>query len=208
MKRCNNCGWYNHDSATCCEKCEEESFEPVVEDVVFTELVTEPSSVAVQEPESEAVAVHEVKSAKNQMMETVAFGPVHVVPNQQVRKNLAATVMDATAVLRTENETHCPKCRYPIIGFVEYCPNCGATIRSNTEVGAPVSKVTKIESCDDVAKPLDLKATVRDIPEELVIKEDPGLFRLVPIDDLGEASYEMHLGDVIVLGGRRYKFEK
>lgn len=216
MKRCNNCGWYNHDSATCCEKCEEESFEPVVEEtpvaepepVKKPEPVIEPEPVRMPEPEPEAVAVPEEKPAKNPMMETVAFGSAQAAPRQQVRKNLAATVMDATAVLRAENENHCPKCRYPIIGFVEYCPNCGATIKNNAEAGAPpVSKVTKIESCDDVAKPLDLKATVRDIPEELV-KEDPDMFRLTPVDEPGEASYEMHLGDVIVLGGRRYKFEK
>ena len=31
MKRCNNCGWFNLDSVTHCEKCDEESFEIVVE---------------------------------------------------------------------------------------------------------------------------------------------------------------------------------
>lgn len=207
MKRCNNCGWYNHDSAACCEKCEEDSFEPVIE------VSPEPEVESEVEPVPEVIAVPEEKPEespkKNPMMETVAFGAEHVLPQKPSgNHNFAATVLDATAVLKAENESHCPKCRYPIIGYVEYCPNCGATVKNNSEPGAPpVPKVTKIESCEEVAKPVDLKATVRDIPDEL-IKEDPDIFRLVPLDRPGEAPYEMHVGDVIVIGGCRYRLEK
>lgn len=203
MKRCNNCGWYNHDSAACCEKCEEDSFEPVIEVSPEPEVELVPEEIAVPEEKPEE------SPKKNPMMETVAFGAEHVLPqNPSGKHNFAATVLDATAVLKAENESHCPKCRYPIIGYVEYCPNCGATVKNNAEPGAPpVPKVTKIESCEEVAKSVDLKATVRDIPDEL-IKEDPDIFRLVPLDRPGEAPYEMHVGDVIVIGGCRYRLEK
>ena len=68
-----------------------------------------------------------------------------------------------------------------------------------------VSNVTKIESFESSSS--SLKATVRDIPENMVA-EDDDLFRLVPVDALGEATYEMRVGDILVIGGRRYKFQK
>lgn len=64
MKRCNNCGWFNLDSAVQCEKCEEESFEPVVEEYVSA---TDPVAEV-------ADSVEVVPEKKNPMLETVAFG--------------------------------------------------------------------------------------------------------------------------------------
>ena len=214
MKRCNNCGWFNLDSAERCEKCDEESFKPVIPEVneedpqpqEIVQPISEPEPMPVQEPVSLPVQEPEVEPArKSPVMATVAFGSAEPV-SQPPRKALAATVMDASAVLREEMEVHCPKCRYPIIGYVEYCPNCGATVRSGSENPAPrVPKTTKIESCDDA--PAALKATVRDIPEAL-IAEEKDVYKLVPVDALGEAAYEMQIGDILVIGGRRYKFQK
>lgn len=215
MKRCNNCGWYNKDTAVRCEKCDEDSFEPVVEveeEVPVSEPTPEPTPAPAPapdpEPEPEPVIepVHEEIPVKNVMQETVAFGvsaPVH----KPVRQSLAATVMDASAVMGTPSETKCPKCCYPVIGYVEYCPNCGATIKAGNESAAAPETVAKT-----VAEPRDskpgLKATVRDIPEELVCEEDPDTYRLVPVDALGEAPVVLKLGDVVVLGGKKYRFQK
>ena len=204
MKRCNNCGWFNLDSAVQCEKCEEESFEPVVEDRVS---VTEPvAECAVTMPEAKDVPVEHMSEKKNPMLETVAFGGPVVSESKPSRKFLAATVMDATAVLDQEKESQCPKCRYPIIGYVEYCPNCGATVKS----GTPAPQVTKMETCTDDL-PSGLKATVRDIPESMIGDDTQGsdeTYRLVPVDALGEAVITLQPGCVVVIGGRRYRFQK
>lgn len=207
MKRCNNCGWYNLDSAASCEKCEEDSFEPVIE--VSPESEVEPEVEQVPEIITVPEEKHEESPKRNPMMETVAFSAEHIVSQMPSdKRKFAATVLDTTTVLKAENDSYCPKCRYPIIGYVAYCPNCGATVKNNPEPGvSPVSKVTKIESSEEVTKPVDLKVTVRDIPEEL-IKEDPDIFRIVPLDKLGETPYEIHIGDVIVIGGCRYRLEK
>ena len=199
MKRCNNCGWFNCDSAERCEKCDDESFEPVVSEVNLAETDQGENSKPV---------------TKSPIMATVAFGSGEPA-SQPVRRSMAATVMDAGAVLLDEVEVHCPKCRYPIIGSVDYCPNCGATVKS-VNSAQRVPKVTRVETYEEVPKSpginanvmsSDLKATVRDVPKTM-IEEDKDVYRLVPVDVLGEAVYEMHLGDIVSIGGRRYRFQK
>lgn len=190
-----------------CEKCDEDSFEPIVE-VEDETPVSEPTPVPASdpEPESELEPVHEEIPVKNIMQETVAFG-VSVPAHNSVRQSLAATVMDTSAVMGTPSETKCPKCCYPVIGYVEYCPNCGATIKAGNESVAASKTVAKtvVELRD--SNP-GLKATVRDIPEELVCEEDPDTYRLFPVDAQGEAPVVLKLGDVVVLGGRKYRFQK
>ena len=164
MKRCNNCGWFNLDSATQCEKCEEESFDiieespaeesaPVVEEPKEEPVVEEPTvEVAVPE-ESVANVVEEPKEESHQkpMMATIAVGAKGVslpdMESKAKKKNLAATVMDARAELQLDSEeSSCPKCCYPISGDMEYCPNCGATIRTKKVADSqPISKDTVAE---------------------------------------------------------------
>ena len=205
MKRCNNCGWFNYDSAERCEKCDDESFEPIVSEAKVTET---------SQCENLKPVEHSEPVTKSPIMATVAFGSVEPA-SQPVRKSMAATVLDASAVLRDEVEVHCSKCRYPIIGAMDYCPNCGATVKS-VNSGHQIPKVTRIETCEEDTKPSDfnanvmssdLKATVRDVPVAM-IQEEEDIYRLVPVDVLGEAVYEMHLGDIVSIGGRRYRFQK
>ena len=210
MKRCNNCGWFNLDSATHCEKCDEESFE-IVEPEPEPEQLPEPASAPV----------------KSGMMATVAFGVS--TPDERPRKSLAATVMDASAVMDAESVSQCPKCNYPISGYVEYCPNCGVTIRraqmpeapemqvapapevkislaSTVMINEPVSAkshVAAVTVCES-----DLKATVRDIPSDLVQDDDTDVFWLVPMSAIGEAPVELKLGSVVYIGGKGYTFRK
>ena len=58
MKRCNNCGWFNLDSATQCEKCEEESFD------IIEESPAEESASVVEEPKAEPVVEEPVTAAE------------------------------------------------------------------------------------------------------------------------------------------------
>ncbi|MBO5419876.1 MAG: hypothetical protein J6A22_07300 [Bacteroidales bacterium] len=222
MKRCNNCGWFNKDSALRCEKCDEDSFEPVIE-----EQKTESDNQSAAEPLAEPIPdsipedLPETNGddssqdntgsvAKDVIKATVAFGAEEVV-SKPVAKALAATVMDASAAVSEQvEETACPKCRYPIVGFVEYCPNCGATINR-----VKVEKKEEPENPKSFAKTIaehchtsSLKATVREIPEELVSNEDPDEYKLEPVDALGESPIRMKLDDVVVIGGVKYRFRK
>lgn len=233
MKRCNNCGWFNLDSAESCEKCGDESFdleEPLQETDNFEEKEEkeeENTTVCVSESD-ESVVDH--PSVGSPIMGTVAYGSeTPVMPKAAPSKKvLAATVMDASAVLNAQETVQCPKCRYPITGFVEYCPNCGATIKNRSAAmsesprktqpepvsspspatPAPAFRGTVREGAPIVAKAghsVDLKATVRDIPRDLIHDE---VYRLVRVDNVNEAPIEMVLGAEVLINGCRYRFEK
>ena len=245
MKRCNNCGWFNLDSATRCKKCDEESFEiaevyseaaeqePEIAAILKEESKTEEPAPVV-EPEPAPVVVPEPVPAPapaKPMMATVAFGAGNHVA--QPRKNLAATVMDASAVLADEAPSQCPKCNYPVSGYVEYCPNCGATIRHSVKTTVPENRVEdkpeekavneSLASTVMLNEPMSakphkpavtikesaLKATVRDIPVGMIKEDDSAdIFRLVPVGGLGEAPIELKIGEIVTIAGRRYTFQK
>lgn len=272
MKRCNNCGWFNLDSVTHCEKCDEESFEMVVETPQENSTPAEEkvAEVAVSEPEQpeqcceevkEPEPAPEVKPKNNFANATVAFGSaaapkVEVVSKPQNPKAMKATVMDASSVLESMASSEpekpavaeapavpeapvatssCHKCRYPISGNVEYCPNCGATIRNNNpratvrtqplqgDISATVSEQsagfdpmkTVALGAEAPAKPQapaassssNLKATVRDVPEELIV-DNKECYKLVPVDAIGDPIIELTLDTEVVIAGRRYKFQK
>ena len=226
MKRCNNCGWFNLDSVTHCEKCDEESFELVVE--IPEEESKEATEAEPVEKQAEPTIIEEESSC---LKGTVAFNMPE--PEQQAeqpspapKKALAATIMDASGVIASASTIQCHKCNYPIAGLVEYCPNCGATIKRSS---APVKEVSEVEThpkpvpakelnrtvrIDAISshkpsapKSGELKATVRDIPDELM-SDDKEVSRLVPVGELGEAVIELRDGCEVVIGGHRYRFEK
>ena len=225
MKRCNNCGWFNLDTAVRCEMCDDEGLEHVA---VQPSVNAEPEKVAEPEPVKESVPQPDpvVSAKKKSMMATVAFGAeqASVLP----RKAMTATVMDVNAVVGDETVAgQCPKCNYPVTAEVEFCPNCGATVRKPGERkqaptqapaasgmatvrlgeadSTPISKKTVMLGSGIKSK--FLKATVRDIPEELMT-DDKDIFRLVPVDGAGEAPIEMHLDEIVVISGVSYKFQK
>ena len=186
MKRCNNCGWFNLDSATQCEKCEEESFDiieespaeesaPVVEEPKAEPVVEEPTVEVAAPEEPVAPVVEEPKEESHQkpMMATIAVGAKGVshsdMGSKAKKKNLAATVMDARAELQLDSEeSSCPKCCYPISGDMEYCPNCGATIRTKKVADSqPISKDTVAEEQSEPA--MMANATVALGTEESVL---------------------------------------
>ena len=133
MKRCNNCGWFNLDTAVRCEMCDDEGLEPVA---------VQPSVNAEPEPVKESVAQQEtiVAEKKKSMMATVAFGAEQ--PSALPRKAMTATIMDVNAVMGDETVAgQCPKCHYPVTAEVEFCPNCGATVQKpGAQKPAPVQK--------------------------------------------------------------------
>ncbi len=133
MKRCNNCGWFNLDSASICEKCEDSSFE-IVEEPEVKEYVVNVDLEPVDE---------KVVEKTTPMAATVAFSAqdVPIPAASEKRKVMSATIMDASVFVPepalANSPTSCPKCCYPVSGEVDYCPNCGATIR---KPAMPVSK--------------------------------------------------------------------
>ena len=181
MKRCNNCGWFNLDSAVRCEKCEEESFEPVVEsaqepEVSSTDIVEEPAKPQAEpEPKNDVAANDNTpqpevttstieEPANTASQKRASFANATVAYNSKGKtfepretqrtgnhKNLAATVMDASIMMQASEVTNCPKCRYPLSGHNEYCPNCGTTIRKpeslkKTQRTADITKIVDNES--------------------------------------------------------------
>lgn len=265
MKRCNNCGWFNLDSATHCEKCHEESFELQVEQSqesaesvaaeenvsVEQETLVSNESVANLKPADEEKSV-EVKTTQKLKTEakakghvpnaTVAFGSnmlgqdVKNVIKTESSKNLAATARFTQedlndVVVSAVSVKSCPKCRYPISGGMEYCPNCGATIRANLKATVrtfPLESIASETVCEQVQdvdykaktaeklgktvfiteqKRVNLKATVRDVPD-ILMSDNENRFRLVPVDAVGESIIELTLGEEVIIAGCRYKFQK
>lgn len=171
MKRCNNCGWFNLDSAVQCEKCGDESFKPVIEEEI--QVVEEQPAAVVEVEQKEEEVVPEVVVSEEVVPEEVVVeeaAPEVAAPHNA----MASTVMlGAGGITRPDKDSHCPKCRYPIVGNVDYCPNCGATVRNETEAAVPgPAEVKPLEKLHEaVGRSFDPKATVRDIPEELMTDE-------------------------------------
>ena len=255
MKRCNNCGWFNLDSVTRCEKCEEESFEYVAEtskeqDVdVKAGAIDDKGVVSKSEGAVEGVIdEHKLENAEKESIPkqpsfanaTIAYGsasPVEASVEKQSSKKskkMAATVMDASIVVMGDEALSCPKCRYPLSGHQEYCPNCGATIRRSEDMKKTrMVDMVEIGAGSDVSVPRNtlaidedrpfvspssattsapvsnsgLKVTVRDIPDELV-SDNANSYRLVPVDAAGEAIIELNLNEIVIIAGKRYKFQK
>ena len=235
MKRCCNCGWFNHDSATCCEKCEDTSFE--IED----EQVDQIHEVDDHEVE---VIPETSKPNKNAFIAaTVAFSSSQM--SQPVEERVvAAAVVDAdedvSDVVSSEDSISCPKCCYPVSGDTDYCPNCGATIRKPVPVGAqaessfgqktvmcPVQEDLMETVAEDakgfsVAQTVpigaggvpdlkvgsgDLKATVAEI-DSFCSDDESDCSRLVPVDALGEPDILLRPGEQVVILGKKYRFVK
>lgn len=270
MKRCNNCGWFNHDSAVYCEKCEDTSFE--IEDI-SAESIAEPVAEPEQAVASEQAPIDEpVVNPQNQspMTATVAFSasqnPVQPVPEKH--RAMAATVMDASSFVPISDApvvpevpavpevsdapadpASCPKCCYPVSGDVDYCPNCGATIKRPTPLGTQLEALSgkKTVICavrEEVAPTVveemvteqeeqnpfspaqtvpisagkalnlqqvseNLKATVADVSLSFISEDDESdCSRLIPVDALGEADIVLRPGEIVVIHGQKFKFEK
>ena len=265
MKRCNNCGWFNLDSSSECEKCGENSFEPVVESAPVLEqtLVMEPMPEPQPEPESvpqpESVSQPapephpEPAEELEEMPEPVQEPEPEIVPCQEQvveetpeevpsRKAMTATIMDASVLFKEDEpeEIACPKCHYPIAGEVEYCPNCGTTIKAARKPEPvnekPAEEIVPQPQSQSQSQPekespkfsqktvLDipksksksLKATVRDIPEELLGDDKIAsatvkcekVGSLVPVDGADDLVIEIFENEEVVIAGRKYRFQK
>lgn len=266
MKRCNNCGWFNADSALECEKCGEESFELVESPVVveethieetisaaIPETVVEPLvekvetvvalDVPVENVEPETIDDMSAKPVKNNKFAkaTVAIDacipkcapksepkqgeePVLSVKNKFAKATVAiGSDMPAVApkevtlpkadevvpeVAHLSEPVKCPKCCYPITGYAEYCPNCGATVKSVN----PVEKSEPLHDCKHTKEDVEhhLNATVLETfnDDGCDDREDNGVYRLIPVDVLSEAVIELRLGEIVVIRGERFKFDK
>lgn len=180
MKRCNNCGWFNPDTATHCEMCDEELTGLPVENPQEQSAPAPEEAKAPAEPEVPAPP-----KAGNPLLETVRFAPA-ASEEKAVKKNFSATVMDATASLEGEEPVHCPKCRYPVFGFSETCPNCGASLKNvlkatvlPTPPATTIKDVTEEEAAPKApaaAPAPPFKGTVREAPAPVfkgTVRETP-----------------------------------
>ena len=233
MKRCNNCGWFNPDTATHCEMCDEELTGLPVENPQEQSAPAPEEAKAPAEPEVPAPP-----KAGNPLLETVRFAPA-ASEEKAVKKNFSATVMDATASLEGEEPVHCPKCRYPVFGFSETCPNCGASLKNvlkatvlPTPPATTIKDVTEEETAPKApaaapappfkgtvregAAPSESrpvrrapKATVREIPAELLSDNQADeVWRLIPVESPDPEILILKPGEIVTIGNRRYKFQK
>ena len=279
MKRCSNCGWFNLDTVLQCEKCGEESFEPIVEsNGAASEAAVVEAAPQVEVKEEPKVEPEQAAAVSNSLMATVAFGSDKAMPSKvsesQPKKDLRATVVfgsdnpmaeveeakpksnfkstvaigsdmpkpaaeevkpknnfNATVAIGSNMPVQpaatvkdvdmqqvmaasvkCPKCCYPITGYVEYCPNCGATIKNAPKpVAAEVAVSGDSRKVDrNLAKTVrdfssSLKATVAERLDNGPVSET---YRLVNIDAPNVPAIEVRLGEVFVVNGVRYKLEK
>lgn len=222
MKRCNNCGWFNLDTATRCEKCDDDSLELHIETPTEPEQEKPVIATPIVQLEEPKQMVEETPARPN-MMATVSFGAsplqepkVEESATNTKRNHLAATVMDVSNVLEAETSSvQCPKCCYPIAGYMEYCPNCGTTIKKRSAINETAKEEQTpqpqpqsiLKKTITIGNTHSLKETIRDIPENLV-DEKEDCYLLVPVDSIGDASIELHLGQIVNIGGRNYKFQK
>lgn len=246
MKRCNNCGWFNVDSAISCDKCGEESFELeeviVEEDSISTTNGVESQVVDVPKPVEEGVTprnkfamatvaissdapvvpdrVVEQKSEPSEDVKPMAkFAKSTIAIDSEVPSvrsaisSLFAKKQENSVAEASVNQPQpsgpisCPKCCYPITGYVEYCPNCGATIKKAPMCDVPCEATTNADVANTVfeASP-NLKDTIGE--SLLDDAEKDVVYRLIPMDILSEAVIELRLGDVVVIRGERFKFDK
>ena len=235
MIRCNNCGWFNPDTAKHCEMCDEEltglPIENPVEQAAPQASVEEapapvhvPAEAPVKAPVEEAKPV--APAPANPMMETVRLNA-----SEAPKKNaFSATVMDVGAVRTVGEPVHCPKCRYPVYGFAETCPNCGSSLKKIMQgtMMEPTSTTLKDAVPEKgpeaaPAQPSPIKGTVREMPVSgtprrspkatvreipAALKEDVECWRLIPVESPDPEVIVMKPGEIISIGNRRYKFQK
>lgn len=282
MIRCNNCGWYNPDTATHCEMCDEDLSgfpkvdmpDPSQDDEEDVQPVEVPAGHPVEAPvkeEPKAAPEPEVKSEESlqspksdPLSATIRFTDSFKSKKESAEKAaevpgraFAATVMDASAALKNSTPIECPKCRYPVYGGAETCPNCGATLRNVLQDQRPVSpqpkempapnksaspSVTVKDPVDEVSSKFkqtvpdfpksaketasavrqvapratvrELKATIRELPEELVDKKASASnapissYRLIPLGGSDADAIELVPGSIVTIGDVRYRFVK
>lgn len=190
MIRCNNCGWFNPDSAKRCEMCDEELTglpienpavvaaeneepvpmpepEPKPKPAPEPETKSEPKPKPETKPEPEPES-KPTKSAPNPMMATVQMGGAAAKVSRT--PSFTQTVLDASDIMESDESVECPKCRYPVYGYVDTCPNCGASLKrvmaEKPQPQAGPSKTVKEDETNPAPAahpdPVNMKGTVLD----------------------------------------------
>lgn len=176
MKRCNNCGWFNLDSAVCCEKCEEDSFEieqeetieshsesefePVPEPVPATEPVPEPETPVVV-PALDPAPVAESVSVPDQVDDPE---PVHEQQPVKNRISNATVAFGAASVPTSEQRKKLTATVMDASAVLEtgcmsetvQCPKCCYPITGGSEY------------CPNCGATVKKKAEVKPLPQPVV----------------------------------------
>ncbi len=235
MKRCDNCGWYNHNSSLNCEKCGEpleNSLESLTADEELDDSVIKiiPSSPFSETEPKPAAPEPAIANRTLRAGEEVRKKP---------EKLYSATVRDARSLIAEEGDSKvakkCPKCQYPIAGNPDTCPNCGELLPHRTAKDAARFKATMRDGVKQLGSDAQVesfapapsqpplspslgKATMRDVPKGLVeaetvagslhIDDSQEVFKLVPIVGTEGPSLYMRIGDLVQIGDKRYRFVK
>ena len=199
--------------------------------IAFGSNMSTPSAQKSTTPMPEPAKIEQ--KPRNYFKATVAIGSDMPMPEpakveQKPRNDFKATVAigSDTPILNTPSKveerksepvaaqpvaTQCPKCCYPITGHVEYCPNCGTTIKNtpNITVSEHAERGEANSRNNSFAKTVldfssSLKATVAETVNNS--RDDEG-FLLVQLD-APNTTIKLRLGEVVVINGIRYKFEK
>lgn len=124
MKRCDNCGWYNSDARTTCEKCGERLGESIE---------AERPPQASDNPSAGFEPAHPLAQTEPKPQTEPRQRPAR-------QSRWSATMRVTEGVLDSVKEEPapgvCPKCHYPVAGNPETCPNCGAPLRRSTRKDA------------------------------------------------------------------------
>jgi hypothetical protein len=199
MKRCNNCGWYNRNELTKCEKC------------------GEPLGL----PLEELAALEEKENARE-------VQPEPARPARTYSATMRDTGAAMKAIGGEPEARVCPKCSYPLAGDDEICPNCGAKLRGTTRkdaahaapaaapapnpYNATVRDIPGQHRAQAPKAPAKMgKETMREIPKELTETEpEPSqeIFKLVSVSDPNYPDVYLSVGDIVTIGSRRFRFEK
>lgn len=177
MIRCNNCGWYNPDTATFCEMCEESlaGFPKVEMPSPLEEAEEKPILPEEAEAVEEVPAVEEKpleppkKAGSSSLSATIRLsdnGKESRKPTEKAvnKKAFAATVRDVSAFMEGNSSSECPKCKYPVFGSATTCPNCGTQLKSVADTPKP-----------DLAAPKPVFVPPKSSPEQESVTPAPAL---------------------------------
>ncbi|MBO4996267.1 MAG: zinc ribbon domain-containing protein [Muribaculaceae bacterium] len=227
--RCNNCGWVNADESAICVKCgnplasaNRPQYQPNVgmAQPAYDQSVPKPTErFDSREPRP---TVLNVPGCAHEPKPTVVN-----IPNMHAESGNPAA---------TSGADNCTSCGYPMLPNSSKCPNCGAprqrlTIRPNMK-GANHKqsgfKLVMLPEEEETFEPVELAFVQENVilnrantdkgnmtitsREQALISRNGDKWFIDNRSDLGttyiqvNSPIELHDGDVIVLGDRRFKF--
>ncbi len=224
--RCNNCGWINSDGRTACEKCNS-VLGTMPQNVISRNPVSSDYSYK-SEKASRPTERFEMREPRPTILD------ISKIANNQKNTESSDFIKNDTT---EQHKDSCVSCGYPLLPDSSICPNCGTprsrmTIRPNKkEITETVNgfKLVMLPEGDEKFNPSELDF----VGEKVILNRDntdkqnmtitsreqacisfiDGKWVIENRSDLGttyiqvNSPIELHNGDIIVLGDRRFKFD-